>query len=254
MKQGDVHLLGPGSVFSFLPGKHSFTVQFFDSSNSPSHEGNHKKTSSCKGIKDTFQTLKRTLSKELSIKTMKSSPGKSDSATTIASDVNEPLDNLESPAETAGPSLHSVTLKKGSESPNGDITRGSNEKKRKRGLAYKDKNIEGVPSKLRRSLSGKLMSCLSPEDKEKVDLEDLRAEFGDAIMQEIEKEQQLSGESSVCSSSKEKQHDSLPSGKSESDRSCKVKENTWISKDSLMVFSEKNLKCKEKVVWDLQHL
>jgi len=251
LKQGDVHLLGPGSVFSFLPGKHSFIVQFFDSNNSPSHESNSKKNSSCKGIKDKFQTLKRTLSKELLINAMKPSPGKSDtsadSATTITGDVDESLDNLESPAEAADPSLQTMNLEKESESPNRDVTKGSNEKKRKRGSTYKDKNIGGVPSKLRKSLSGKLISCVSSEDKEKVDFEDLREEFGDAIIQEIEKEQELSEESSVCSSSKEKQHNSFPSGKVESEQSCKVKENTWISKDSLMIFSGKNLKCKEKI-------
>ena len=251
LKQGDIHLLRPGNVFSFLQGKHSFIVQFVDTSNSPLKEGTFKKNPSSKGIKNTFQTLKRSISKEILINVVKCSPVKSsipiDSATTEKMFADEPTNVLQGMEGTDPCSSQGRNLKDEHKSPVQDLTMSSTDKKRKIDEILKNKNAADLPSKLRKSFSGKLVPCISGEDEEKIDLEGLREEFGDAIMQEIEKGQKLPKISSTSQSSNEAECSSTPKDTYHIDQLSKTKENTWISKHDLLVFSGKNLECKEKV-------
>ena len=247
LKQGDVHLLGPGSVFSFLQGKHNFVVQFVDNDNSPSKVENCKKSSVDKGLKATFQKLKRSISREFLVNDVKSSPGKSDNlldaTVAVSTAVDEPVNKMESDAD----SLQDINVKIENESSVEDATKSVVKRKRKRTEAFEDKS-DHFQHKQIKSLSEKLMSCVSGKSEDKIDLKGLKEEFGDAIMQEIKGEHGLPEESSVSSSSKETKYDSFHKDKIQNDQPFKSGENTWITEDSLIVFSGKNLECKEKVL------
>lgn len=221
-------------MFSFLQGKYCFSVQFVGNDNSPAKEFASKKCLNNKGLKNAFQSLRRSLSKESLSSTIRLSP--------VNSKVKDSKCNDEKASEDSESRCSSeLTIEdlKGP-SPESCPQVGSG-KKRKRVGQMED----NVPTKLRKSLSGKMMSCVSGKPEE-VNLNDLLEEFGDAIMKEIEIEkEQLNG--NLIMDGKDSSLNDVPLEDLINEAPLKCSKNTWVIADGLMVFSGKNLDCREKV-------
>ena len=233
-----MHLLGPGGVFAFLQGKYLFSVQFVDND-----DGMVKKNPANNRIKSAFQNLRRSISRESLSSTLSFSPG---NAKVAAGKGNDGCDN-ETSRDLERKSIPSLNMNEKSTTRGEESPMIGTGKKRKRTEDIEDKKTTDLPNKLRKSLSGKLMACVSTENKGEINLKDLQEEFGDAIMQEIEREKGEFQSNSVCPSIEESLYGSLPVHDIQNGRLFKVTKNTWVIEDGLMVFSGKDLESREKV-------
>ena len=112
-----------------------------------------------------------------------------------------------------------------------------------------------TPKKLRKSLSGKLLSCVSAEDETDVDMDNLKAEFGNDILKEVEKEmrrldgsQAISNTQKIDSSSNKQLDLNVRNLQNSEQAAIEVKENSWKLQEGLMVFCGKGVKAREKVL------
>ena len=213
VNQGEVQVLGPGGVFSFLQGKHSFSVQFFDKLVSTKNDSPLQKNDITKGIKGMFKSLRRSMSRE-----------------SLAS-----LDDVK--VMTASPQNDSS-------------------KKRKREREIDETRSNESSKKLRKSVSGTLTSCITGNEESGIDINDLKMEFGEDIVREINCDRsslKLVGEEIFNDMKTDAGiSDDNFTWNSAVNSDSKVTKNTWVTQEGLMVFSGKGLEAKEKVCnWDL---
>ncbi|XP_065064806.1 bifunctional polynucleotide phosphatase/kinase-like isoform X2 [Rhopilema esculentum] len=251
LKRGERNFLGPGAVFSFLDGKHNFRVQFIDTNTPLLEEGNLEKTSCANKFKCTFQNIRRSLSKETLVKSDKI-PSIS-LKTKKGASCDDPVPGFHAVMDSNKEEnlLPASGCQKSGDAP--PFESPSGKRKRKRSDDPHTAASE-TPKKLRKSLSGKLLSCVSAEDETDVDMDNLKAEFGNDILKELEKELSRSGDSQAISnaqkidSSRNKQHDlNFKNMKTSEQAATEVKENSWKLQEGLMVFCGKGVKAREKV-------
>ena len=228
MKQGDKHVLGPGGIFSFLQGKFKYSVQFIDSDAEPLSFSTSSNDTSSKGSK-------------------------------LVNLFNKGLKTFSSKTKLIADEEHGV------DSTTFQNHQNSSDKKRKREgkEAVKSDSIK----KFRRSLTGQLSTSTSSAEKfVDIDMQDLKEEFGDEIIKEINKDmidtrfgnKQMNNVINETQGADGQFDKSVKPAKNiatsecikKSNKvgtSCVAKESKWTSQDSLMVFTSKGTESREKV-------
>lgn len=212
----------------------------------PQEDGTLKKNVNNKSIKNAFQNLRRSISKESLVNAFRISPMNAKVQGDTSMDKKECNCEISKELEPEIQKSLGCTSKSSHKSPSGVSPQLGSGKKRKQTEETNVKKIGEAPKKMRKSLSGKLKSCVSAET-DKIDLNDLQEEFGDAIMQEIKKQNERLGNDSVCQENDDSLQYDVPTNNLFSGKHSKVAKNTWVVKEGLMVLSGKNLDCREKV-------
>lgn len=209
VNQGEVQVLGPGGVFSFLQGKHSFSVQFFDKLASTRNASPLQKNDNTKGIKGMFKNLRRSMSRDSlasldDVKVMTPSP-KSDSSKKRKreKDVDETKSNESS--------------KKLRKSLSGTLASCIVPGKEESGIDIKDLKMDFGEDIVREINSDRSSLKLIKEE----------------IFNDMDTDAIASNDNFTWSSA--------------ANSDTKVTKNTWVTQEGLMVFSGKGLEAKEKV-------
>ena len=208
VNQGEVQVLGPGGVFSFLQGKHSFSVQFFDKLASAKNDSPLQKNYNTKGIKGMLKNLRRSMSRE-----------------SLAS-----LDDV----KVMTPSPQSDSSKKRKREREIDDTKSNESSKKLR------KSVSGT---LTSCVTGKEETGIDINDLKMEFGEDIVREISSdrSSLKLVEKEifNDMKTDAGVS-------NDNF-TWSSAASRDSKVTKDTWITQEGLMVFSGKGLEAKEKV-------